>query len=94
MTKEELRAAVEAEFAKQQGQPEPQAEEPEVEEPKDGDPYQTKDGWEVVIDLKDGSGTQVFHDPTLKGLIAKLTKAQEHAVQTGDIPDRTDRGDS
>jgi len=81
MTKEELRAAVEAEFAKQQGQPEPQVEEPEVEEPKDGEPYQTKDGWEVVIDLKDGSGTQVFHDPTLKGLIAKLTKAQEHATR-------------
>jgi len=79
MTKDELKAAVEAEFAKQ-GQPESRIEQPE--EPEEGEVYKTSDGkWSVTIDLEDGSGTQVFTDANKNGLIAKLTKAQEHATR-------------
>jgi len=79
MTKEELKAAVEAEFAKQ-NEPEPQPQS-EIEEPEEGELYKTADGqWSVSIDLNDGSGVQSFKDVTKNGLIAKLTKAQEHAT--------------
>jgi hypothetical protein len=45
-----------------------------------GEPYQTKSGgWVVDIDLGDGGGVQKFKNPTLKGLISELAKAQTHA---------------
>lgn len=50
------------------------------EKPTPGEPYQTKDGWQVDIPLE-SRGTQTFKAKTLKELIGIMGKAQENATR-------------